>query len=291
MTAASPRRRARPQPASRLAPRVVRTSRGGRATDMPSMLTSTRMFRAPLDCHRPSFRYDLATIVPNPSSVRRRRAGAATPSTTESHTRAAFPILKRKGIRRRCRRDGPAGVPFWQVHDRLDTCGEASHVGDPRPAVGPDGAWRSAGCTPRRSPAKDRTRADGFGAAPGHADDVGRTYDGLKRASARSTTFADARLARLPQFAAPAYAHLFAYEEHVSLPASATVADDSSGSFERSRRSSATDQHFAYPLAVHTPTVEAVANAATSSPTRSSTPIRATSVPIGAPPARGGFVG
>jgi peptidoglycan/xylan/chitin deacetylase (PgdA/CDA1 family) len=104
--------------------RVVDEFGAAARTEMPSMLTSARMFERHLDCIGRYFTFvsidDIGERVRSGRGFARPVAAVTFDDGYRDVYEHAFPVLKRKGI--------PAGVfvvtdlvgkPFWQVHDKL----------------------------------------------------------------------------------------------------------------------------------------------------------------------------
>ena len=192
-------------------------------TEMPSMLTSTRMFERHLDCIGRHFRFvsldEIGEHLPSGEPFDEPVAAITFDDGYRDNYEHAFPILKRKGI--------PAAVfvvtdlvgrPFWQMHDKLYHLVAKAFAtwDDPRREL--SGLLRALGL-PTAPITREATRhaaADGLGPAAGPADDVGAQRDGRPRSERRQRVLqhsADARLARAPRDAPRRHHDRLAHEE------------------------------------------------------------------------------
>jgi len=255
--------------------RVVDDFEGVARTEMPSMLTSTRMFERHLDCIGRHFRFmsldDIGAHILSGRPFDQPVAAITFDDGYHDNYEHAFPILQRKGI--------PAAVfvvtdlvgrPFWQVHDRLyHLVAKAFETwDDPRREM--SGLMRALGL-PTASITREATRTpmltvsallpgmpmmsvrhlmDGLEASVGNGfHDIPRTLDWPELHTMRRAGITIGSHTK----------------SHVSLPAESAevVADELQGSrLAIEAQLGEPIRHFAYPGGqFNTPTVEAVANA------------------------------
>jgi peptidoglycan/xylan/chitin deacetylase (PgdA/CDA1 family) len=244
-------------------------------TEMPSMLTSTRMFERHLDCIGRRFRFigleELGAHITSGEPFDQPVAAVTFDDGYSDVYEHAFPVLRRKGI--------PAAVfvvtelvgrPFWQVHDKLYHLVAKAFAAWDNPRRELSGLMRNIGLPADRI-TRETVRSPLLAvsailpALPMTA--VGRLMDGLE-ASVGNGFYDIPRTLDWPEITAMRRGGITIgshTRRHVSLPAESaeTVADELTGSRQTlEARLGEPIVHFAYPGGqFNEPVVDAVARA------------------------------